>query len=352
MVEESIKGEGISVLIPTYNPDISDIRQILVALSNQEYRNFEVIIANDGADFSSQISDLIPFGDVPFQYHNNERQLGLYNSIKENMKNCKYDNILVLEQDIIPLSRKYLGRLVELLEARPSSVVTSKLVINAQTDYKKYVFYKRRISNLEVFDPFRLDRQLFSTTVVEAEVAFTKADLLSKNVLSELFSKGSSNSFTAQDIILSSIAGRKQKLVTSNATACQIGLRDPNRLSFFLKKEFLYGKSVLDAWRYSNRNWLKSTGYFKEKLARVLFLAIEVAAIAAFIITALDGGALQIPLLAAVVLGLFYSQAVLARIHFWRFWRHSRNLAAFLASGFYVVLLDVAYALGILRRLL
>ncbi len=352
MVKGRTKNNGISVLIPTYNPNISDIRQILVALSKQEYRNFEVIIANDGADFYHQISDIVSFGDVPFHYHNNESQLGLYNSIKEHMTGCRYDNILVLEQDIIPLSRKYLGRLAELVKARPTSVVTSKLLISANTNYKKYVFYKRRMPNLEMFDPFRLDSQLLSTKAVETEVAFTKADLLSKNVLSELFSTGSSNPFTAQDIILSSIAGREQKLVTSNATACQIGIRDPNRLSFFLKKEFLYGKSVLDAWRYSNKNWLKSTGYFKEKLARVLFLAVEVAAIVAFGITALDGGPLQIPLTAAVVFGLLYSQAVLARIDFWRFWRHSRKLAPALGSGFYVVLLDVAYALGILRRLL
>ncbi|MCW4001454.1 MAG: glycosyltransferase family 2 protein [Candidatus Bathyarchaeota archaeon] len=343
---------GISVLIPTYNPDIEDIRQILGALANQEYRRFEVIIANDGVDFYDEISGMVPFGEVPFLFRNNPSQLGLYNSIKENLKYCLYDDILVLEQDIVPLSRKYLMRLMELLDASPSNIVTSKLVIDAETDYKKYVFYKRRIANLEVFDP-AVSPDSEPNHAVEAEIAFTKADLLSKQVLSELFSQGSANSFTAQDIILTSIAQTNGKLVTSDATACEVGLSDPDTLSFFLKKEFLYGKSVLDAWRYSNKNWLKSTAYFKEKLYRVLFLFFEAVALAALLLNFLVGGALMAPILAAMlVFGLLYTQVVLFRIGFWRFWRHSRKLAAALDSGAYVALLDLAYALGILRRLL
>jgi glycosyltransferase involved in cell wall biosynthesis len=345
--------KGISVLIPTYNPNINDIRQILLTLSNQDYRNFEVVIANDGADFSGEIADIVPFDEVPYQYRNNPQRLGLYCSIKENMKYCKHESILVLEQDIVPLSQKYLGRLVELLESSPLSIITSKLVIDAKTDFKKYVFYKRRIANLDVYDPASLTNELSSNKAVEAEIAFTKADLLNKHILSELFSKGSSNTFTAQDIILSSIVRDNQKLVTSNATACEVGHRDPDTLTFFLKKEFLYGKSVFDAWRYSNRSWLKSTGYFKEKLSRVLFLTAETVAIVAFGFEVAVGGPLIIPFLALVLgLGLFYTQAVLFCIGFWRFWRRTRRLAALLESGGYVVLLDVAYALGILRRLL
>jgi glycosyltransferase involved in cell wall biosynthesis len=343
---------GVSVLIPTYNPDIEDIRQILLALAQQEYRSFEVIIANDGKDFSAGIVDIVPFGDVPYQFRNNPRQLGLYNSIKENLQYCQYENILVLEQDIVPLSPKYLRRLVELMEASPRGIVTSKLVIDAQTDYKKYVFYKRRIANLDVFD-HAATNDPEPNCAVEAEIAFTKADLLNKHVLSELFSTGSNNPFTAQDIILTSIAQKNGKLVTSNAAACEVGLRDPNKLSFFLRKEFLYGNSVPDAWRYSNKGWLKSTSYFREKLLRVLFLLFESVALAALLLDLLWGGALLVPLLVLMAgVALLYTQAVLVRIGFWRFWRRSKKLAAALVSGAYVVLLDLAYALGILWRLL
>ena len=196
---------------------------------------------------------------------------------------------------------------------------------------------------------------LASTEAEEVEIAFTKADLVNKNDLNELFSKRLDNVFTAQDIILSSIDRKNKKILTCNATACEIGLHDPSKLSFFLKKEYLYGTSVFDAWRHSNKDWLKSTRYFREKLFRVLFIGSETLAVLGFFLDLLLwGGGLQVPLLAVIFgIGIFYTQAVLVRIDFWGFWRRgSRRFGALLASGIYVVLLDFAYALGILRRLL
>lgn len=344
---------GISVLIPTYNPDIKDIRQILLALSEQTYQNFEVIIANDGRDFYEHIQDIVPFGSVPFFYKKNNPRLGLYSSIKENMKYCKYDKILVLEQDIVPLSKNYLENLIELSRTCPDGIVTSKLMIDVNTDYKKYVFYKRRISNLGMSDKTKNDFSL-SNDLKEAEVTFTKADLQNKRVLEELFSNGSANNNTAQDIIFSTLIKRNRKLITSDATACQVGWSDPSTTTFFLKKEYLYGKSVFDAWRHSDKKNLKSTSYFKEKLARVLFVSVEAIAILLLAFEVLVGGVLQLPLFALIIgLGLFYPQAVLARIGFWGFWRkRGGRFAEIIKSSVYVVLLDAAYALGILRKLI
>jgi glycosyltransferase involved in cell wall biosynthesis len=345
--------QGISIIIPAYNPDVDDIRGILNSLDNQEYQNFEVLIANDGLDFSSKIADILYLKPYRFHYKNNPRQLGLYGSIQENIKYCKFDRILILEQDILPLSPKYLACLVELVESSPKNVVTSKLVIDADTDYKKYVFYKRRIANLVTFDRAKSDGQQ-SNQAQEVEIAFTKADLLDKTVLSELFSKGSDNTFTAQDIILTSIVQKNKRLVTSDATACEIGCHDPNKLSFFLKKEFLYGRSVLDVLRHSNKQWLSSTNYFWEKASRVMFIGVESVTVFILLLDILLGGALLVPLLMLIFgLGVFYTQAVLFSIGFWPFWyKGSRKLSVALGSGFYVSLLDLSYSLGVLRGLL
>ena len=345
--------KGISVIIPAFNPDIDEIRQVLHSLERQEYRNFEVLIANDGEDFSSQIADILLLNPQIFKYRNNPTQLGLYGSIQENMKYCKYDRILVLEQDIVPLSPKYLGCLVELVESSPKNVVTSKLVIDANTDYKKYVFYKRRIANLVTFDRSKGNGEQ-SNQAEEVEIAFTKADLLDKNVLSELFSIGSDNTFTAQDIILTSIVQKNKKLVTSDATACEIGYHDPNKVSFFLKKEFLYGRSVLDVLRHSSKQWLSSTNYFWEKAARVMFIGVESIAVFLLLLDLLMGGALLVPLMVLIFgLAVFYTQAVLYSIGVWRFWyKGSRKLSHALGAGFYVFLLDLSYSLGVLRGLL
>ncbi|MFA5571855.1 MAG: glycosyltransferase [Candidatus Bathyarchaeia archaeon] len=351
-IPESGGVKGISVLIPTFNPDISDIREILEKLAKQDYPFFEVIIANDGRDFYSDVADILSNSSV-FHYRNNNCNLGLYGSIKENMQYCRYDHILVLEQDIVPISSQYLTCLNALLESSPDSVVTSKLVIAANTDYKKYIFYKRRIKNLQTFDRQNVD--LSSNRIEETEIAFTKADLLDKHILAQLFLKGSINVFTAQDIILTSIVHENKKLVTSDATACEIGLRDPWKTGFFLRKELLYGTSVLDAWRHSNKNWLISTSYFREKVSRVLFVGFEVVAFLVFFLSFLLGASV----LPVVFLGLFfgiaffYSQMILVQVGFWSFWLQSgRRLSWVFASGFFVVLLDVAYALGILRRLM
>jgi len=351
--DTSESGKGISVIIPAYNPDIDEIRQILHSLERQEYRNFEVLIANDGQDFSDKIADILLLKPQLFKYRNNPAQLGLYGSIQENMKYCKYDHILVLEQDIVPLSPKYLGCLFELVESSPKNVVTSKLVIDANTDYKKYVFYKRRIANLVTFDRSKSNSHQ-SNQAEEVEIAFTKADLLDKNVLTELFSIGSDNTFTAQDIILTSIVQKNKKLVTSDATACEIGYHDPADVSFFLKKEFLYGRSVLDVLRHSNKQWLSSTNYFWEKAARVMFIGVESIALILLMLDLLLGGALLIPLLLLIFgLAFFYTQAVLFSIGFWRFWfKGGRKLSVALRAGFYVFLLDLSYSLGVLRGLL
>jgi glycosyltransferase involved in cell wall biosynthesis len=351
MSKESDGKKGISVLIPAYNPNIEDIRRILVALINQTYADFEIIIANDGDDFYGGIEDLIPSIKIPFQYKKNNSCLGLYFSIKENLQYCAYENILVLEQDIVPLGRNYLSSMIELLESCPQCVISSRLMIDLNTDYKKYIFYKRRIFNLETIDRTQVTSKPLSNDVIETEVTFTKADLLSKNALEGLLSMGSADNNTAQDIILSSIVRRNKKIVTSNATACEIGYSDPNSLAFFLRKEYLYGKSVVDTWRYSDKRILKATGYFREKVLRVLFVLAETIAIFLCSFEFLVGGILRFPLLITIFgLGLLYSQAVLARVDFWGFFRGSRHrLNESVKSTFYVMLLDVSYALGILR---
>ena len=355
MNEDINSATGISILIPAYQPNIDDITKILSILSTQTNGNFEIVIANDGDDFFESIKDVVSSYRIPFQYKKNEKRLGLYSSIKENIQYCHYDHILVLEQDIIPISRDYVKSLAELFGSCQTCVVTSKLLIDVNTSYKKYVFYKRRISNLETIDRSKTVDNF--NGLVEAEVTFTKADLLNKQVLLELFSLDSSNTNTntAQDIIMSSIIRRNNRLVTGNGTACEIGHSDPDSISFFLKKEYLYGKSVLDVWKYSDKKVLRSTNYFKEKLARVLFVIMETVAIVLLGFAFLIGTPIIQLILLVVVLGfaILYSQLVLLQIDFWSFSRkNSGRLAKFFSSTFYIVLLDMAYTLGILRRLL
>ncbi|MDH2899424.1 MAG: glycosyltransferase, partial [archaeon] len=86
--------EGLSVLIPAYNPDTDEVRKLLTTLVNQSYRDCEIIIANDGDDFYSKISDILTSSERVIKYKTNPVRLGLYSSIEENLKYCQYHDVL------------------------------------------------------------------------------------------------------------------------------------------------------------------------------------------------------------------------------------------------------------------
>jgi glycosyltransferase involved in cell wall biosynthesis len=340
--------EGLSVLIPAYNPDPDDIRKLLTTLVNQSYRNCEIIIANDGDDFYSKISDIIASSERVIKYKTNPRRLGLYSSIEENLKYCEYHDVLVIEQDVIPLTNDYIESLLLLHSQNPSDVVTSRLMISERADYKKFVFYKRRIPNLGMISENENSAFNYSYEPTEVETAFTKADLLNKELLSELYSVKSLDTYTSQDIILSSLIRKNRKLITNDATACEIATTDPAKARFFLRKEFLYGKSVVNVLEHSNSRGLASTAYFREKLFRLLFIFVETILVLILLIPFFGVSVRALALTTLVIIGAVYTQSILSKVDFWRFsqLRKDRFVHAFKAS-IYIIALDSAYVVGV-----
>ena len=339
-------------MIPTYNPDESEIRKLLATLINQSYGNFEIIIANDGDDFYSKISDIITTSQRVIKYKTNQRRLGLYSSIEENLKYCEYHDVLVLEQDVIPLSDDYIKSLVDLHSQNPSDVVTSRLMISDRTDYKKFVFYKRRIPNLGIITDNGKGVLNYSDKLTEVETAFTKADLLNKELLTELSSTNSVDTYTSQDIILSSLIRKNRKLITNDSIGCEIAVTDPAEVSFFLRKEFLYGKSVLNVLEHSNSSALASTAYFREKLFRFLFIITETLLTVISFIPFFAVTVRALALIALIVFGIVYTQSILFRIDFWRFSRLRKNRFVENAkASIYVIALDAAYVIGVVAGL-
>jgi glycosyltransferase involved in cell wall biosynthesis len=341
--------DGLSVLIPTYNPDTEEIRKLLTALINQSYHNCEIIIANDGVDFYSKISDIITSSQRLIKYKTNPRRLGLYSSIEENLKYCEFDDVLVIEQDVIPLTSDYIESLLSLHNQNASDVVTSRLLISERADYKKFVFYKRRIPNLGIISEKNGNSVFnFSNEPTEVETAFTKADLLNKELLSELYSTKSLDTYTSQDIILSSLIRKNRKLITNDSTACEIAATDPAKVRFFLRKEFLYGKSVVNVLEHSNSRGLASTAYFREKLFRLLFIGVETILVLISLIPFFGVSVRAIALTALVIIGMIYTQSTLFKIDFWRFSRsRMHRFVQALKASIYIIALDSAYVVGV-----
>ena len=336
-------------MIPAYNPDMDEIRKLLTTLVNQSYSNCEIIIGNDGDDFYSKISDIIASSERVIKYKTNARRLGLYSSIEENLKYCEYHDVLVIEQDVIPLTNDYMESLLSLHNKNASDVVTSRLMISERADYKKFVFYKRRIPNLGIISERNRNSVFnYSNEPTEVETAFTKADLLNKELLSELYSAKSVDTYTSQDIILSSLIRKNRKLITNDATACEIAATDPAKASFFLRKEFLYGKSVVNVIEHSNSRGLVSTAYFREKLFRLLFIFVETILVLILLIPFFGVSVRAFALTALVIIGAIYTLSILSKVDFWRFshLRKHRFVHAFKAS-IYIIALDSAYVVGV-----
>lgn len=341
--------DGLSVLIPAYNPDTDEVRKLLTTLVNQSYCNCEIIIANDGDDFYSKISDILTSSERVIKYKTNPRRLGLYSSIEENLKYCEYHDVLVIEQDVIPLTNDYIESLLSLHNKNASDVVTSRLMISERADYKKFVFYKRRIPNLGIISE-KNGNSVFNYSVepTEVETVFTKADLLNKELLSELYSANSVDTYTSQDIILSSLIRKNRKLITNDATACEIAATDPAKARFFLRKEFLYGKSVVNVLEHSNSRGLASTAYFREKLFRLLFIIVETILVLISLIPFFGVSVRALVLTTLAIIGIVYTQSILFKIDFWRFSRPRKHrFVQALKPSIYIIALDLAYVVGV-----
>ena len=91
--------DGFSVIMPTYNQS-SFIRRAILSLCNQTYKNWELIIINDGAtDYTEDyISDYLA-SSYPIRYIKNETNKGLGVSINQGLTIAKYKYVSYLPSD-------------------------------------------------------------------------------------------------------------------------------------------------------------------------------------------------------------------------------------------------------------
>lgn len=89
----------VSVLVPTYNRKWL-LERTLLSLTNQSYKNIEIIVVNDGGE---NVSDLInSFSDKRIKYFEIENR-GLAGARNVAINNCKGDYISLLDDDDIYL---------------------------------------------------------------------------------------------------------------------------------------------------------------------------------------------------------------------------------------------------------
>jgi glycosyltransferase involved in cell wall biosynthesis len=89
---------GFSVIMPTYN-QASFIRRAILSLQRQTYKNWELIIINDGCTDNTEeyLSGLL---DAPnIIYIKNDKNQGLGYALNQGLDSAKYDYIAYLPSD-------------------------------------------------------------------------------------------------------------------------------------------------------------------------------------------------------------------------------------------------------------
>ena len=78
---------AVSILMSVYNPDFNLLRQAFDSINSQTYKNYELIIVNDGCENRTLLETL---GNYNFKYSVivNSTNLGLTKSLNIGLKNC------------------------------------------------------------------------------------------------------------------------------------------------------------------------------------------------------------------------------------------------------------------------
>ena len=95
----------ISVILPVYNAE-KYIFDAVQSILNQTYKNFELIIIDDGSTDDS-INIISKFNDDRIHIYNNEKNLGLIATLNKGLKLCKGDFIARMDADDISFPTRF-----------------------------------------------------------------------------------------------------------------------------------------------------------------------------------------------------------------------------------------------------
>jgi len=140
------KGIHISVILPTYNRTYA-FRQILFpGLERQSYKNFEIVIVDDGSDdgtddflSSGDFHDQFPVLAKRVRFLRNERNIGAPASRNKGAENAEGDWLYIVEDDVQIDDPDYLKKASTILEkvAKDVAVVSPKRAESKMTGYYK-----------------------------------------------------------------------------------------------------------------------------------------------------------------------------------------------------------------------
>jgi glycosyltransferase involved in cell wall biosynthesis len=341
-------GPRVSIVLPAYN-GARTIRITLEALAVQDFSSVEWIVVDDASrDRTPEMvreffANKVPNGRL-IRHASNQ---GLSRTLNEGLAAARGELVLIVHQDVAPMTTDWIGRAVRYLDEDASiAVVTGYYGIPASDDL---TFVKRAFGFLR--------RQFHRLPPREREfVTFAefKCDLARKSVLSRLGGFPTRFRITGEDIVVSyRIRQEGGKILKA------YDLRSVQRFSGQaetvlgnLDKEFRFGESmggVLLAFRGFSFRGLSNSPYARTRsMHRASQPPVALAVTVLAVVALLTGSWLLWLLLAGLVVGRY--AYYVSRL--WADFRSAvpRATKAFvetLAASFLGLLSDFVYSLGL-----
>lgn len=139
----------VSVLMCTYNPDCLFLKEAIMSVLNQTYKNFELMIVNDGSTFDIA-SVIYQFNDSRIKFINNYENKGLTACLNQGLSRCTGDFIARMDDDDICFENR-LERQLEFFNKNPkANIVGSDVEVFGQESRISHYLLKKSRSEQQV----------------------------------------------------------------------------------------------------------------------------------------------------------------------------------------------------------
>lgn len=136
-----------SILLPVFNAE-KTITETLQSIINQTYKNFEIVIINDGSTDNSELY-ILKFKDTRIKYYKNETNKGLIYTLNRGIELCKGEYIIRIDADDIMLPNR-IDIQISFMDNNPQIIASGSAVIKFYTNKKYTRIYTPPLSPEEI----------------------------------------------------------------------------------------------------------------------------------------------------------------------------------------------------------
>lgn len=163
-----------SILLPVYNAE-KTIGETLQSIINQKYKDYEIIIINDGStDLSERI--IYTFQDTRIKYYKNETNKGLIYTLNKGINLCKGQYIIRIDADDIMLPQR-IAIQIAFMDKNPEIIASGSSIIKFATKSKSTHVYVPPLTPDEIKSKILLGSPIPHPSSIIRKEAFTRYNI-------------------------------------------------------------------------------------------------------------------------------------------------------------------------------